>query len=312
MGLSHGVYDVLVLKDEMDCRPVWKALLVRSIYFATAIIANQILCILLLKIKGGEGLFSEESIESVISFFKDPNFQMQLAEFFVIAYLLTFVRSVHKKFGKRVFWNTLLGKSQEPREEELVFMFIDLKRSTTICEELGNMQYSNFIKEYYALLSNCCEENRGEIYQFAGDGVFITWKKKRCRNKAHPVSLFFDFKECLSNTRYRFSKRYGVWPDFKASVHCGKVIATEVGNFGSEMAYHGDVLNTTSRIQSLCAKLGHDFLASEDIIKALPSELPQDFVSTKAGSFELRGKKNPIMIFSLDSQKISGLFEKKN
>ena len=28
MGLSHGVYDILILKDEMDCRSVWKSLLI--------------------------------------------------------------------------------------------------------------------------------------------------------------------------------------------------------------------------------------------------------------------------------------------
>ncbi len=31
MGLSHGIYDVIILKDERDCRPVWKALLVLSL-----------------------------------------------------------------------------------------------------------------------------------------------------------------------------------------------------------------------------------------------------------------------------------------
>lgn len=300
-GLSHGIYDVVILQDEMDRRPVAAALLIRSCFFAASISANFILCLLIWQIDAKEGIINEASIAAVKAAMSDPSNHIVLLALFLLGHLITFIRSVHKKFGSRVFVNTLLGKYQDPREEDLVFMFVDLKNSTTICEELGNVRYSNFIKDYYKLLSNCCEENHGEIYQIAGDGAFLTWKTSACKHKARPLNCFYDFKECLKNTQRRFHKRYGVIPDFKAAVHCGKVIATEVGNFGSEMAYHGDVLNTTSRIQTLCSKLGQDFLISEDFFAKLPLPLPHQFICTKAGSFELRGKKNAILIFSLQT-----------
>ena len=113
------------------------------------------------------------------------------------------------------------------------------------------------------------------------------------------MNLFFDFCECLEKTKKRFLKRYGIVPSFKAGAHCGKVISTEVGNFGSEMAYHGDVLNTTSRIQNLCTKLGQEFLISEDLFTILPKPFPHGYMSKKEGFFELRGKKKEILIFSL-------------
>lgn len=299
MGFSHGIYDVVILKDEMSGRSVWTALLMRSFYFTIAIGANLTLCLLLLRSNAEEGMVNEEGMQSIMDIAKTASFQVQFAIFFVVGYIITFIRSVHKKFGRRVFWNTLLGKSQAPTEEDLVFMFIDLRSSTSLCEEMGNMKYSNFIKDYYKLLSNCCEENHGEIYQFAGDGVFITWKTKDCIKKARPLDLFFDFKEALYHTRRKFIRRYGHAPDFKAAAHCGKVISTEVGNFGSEMAYHGDVLNATARIQTLCAKLGQEFLISEELIDTIPLPYPHGFKRNKEGSFELRGKKKEILIFSL-------------
>lgn len=301
MGLSHGIYDVVILQDEMDSRPVIAALLIRSSFFLASISANLILCILIWKIDKENGIINVNSISKVREIFTEPSTHIQIAALFVLGHLITFVRSVHKKFGTRVFINTLLGKYQDPKEEDLVFMFMDLKNSTTICEELGNVRYSNFIRDYYRLLSNCCEENQGEIYQIAGDGAFLTWKTSACRHKARPLNCFFDFKDALQHTQKKFLRRYGVAPDFKAAVHCGKVISTEVGNFGSEMAYHGDVLNTTSRIQSLCSKLGQDFLISEDFFAKLPLPLPHRFICTKSGSFELKGKKNAIMIFSLQN-----------
>lgn len=298
-GLSHAIYDVMILQDEMDGRPVATALLIRSWFFLTSICANLTLCILIWKIDKSEGLINEASLKQVIQFFKDPSSHILILSLFLLGHLITFIRSVHKKFGTRVFMNTLLGKYQDPKEEDLIFMFIDMKHSTEIAEELGHVTYSNFIRDYYKLLSNCCEENHGEIYQIAGDGVFLTWKTKDCRRRARPLECFHDFAECLDRTKGKFLKRYGVCPAFKAAAHCGKVISTEVGNFGSEMAYHGDVLNTTARIQTLCSKLGQDFLISEDLFAKLPLPLPHGFLCVKAGFFELRGKKNGILIFSL-------------
>lgn len=298
-GLSHGIYDVVILQDEMDGRPAITALLIRSFFFLATITANFILSLLVWKVDAEEGILNEASLDFVRETFRDPSTHVLIFALFLLGHLITFIRSVHKKFGSRVFVNTLLGKYQDPKEEDLVFMFMDLKNSTTICEDLGNVKYSAFIKDYYKLLSNCCEENHGEIYQIAGDGVFLTWKTSACKHKARPLNCFYDFKDALQHTQKKFLRRYGVIPDFKAAVHCGKVISAEVGNFGSEMAYHGDVLNTTSRIQSLCSKLGQDFLISEDFFAKLPLPLPHKFICTKAGSFELRGKKNAILIFSL-------------
>jgi adenylate cyclase len=298
-GLSHAIYDVMILQDEMDKRPVAAAMIIRSWFFLASISANLTLCILIWDIDSSEGLINETALQHVLSYFKLPGNHVRILALFLLGHLITFIRSVHKKFGTRVFINTLLGKNQDPKEEDLIFMFIDMKHSTELAEELGHVKYSTFIRDYYRLLSNCCEENNGEIYQIAGDGAFLTWKTSDCKRKARPIDCFYDFTECLQRTASKFKKRYGVVPSFKAAAHCGKVISTEVGNFGSEMAYHGDVLNTTSRIQTLCSKLGQDFLISEDLYVKLPLPLPHGFLSVKAGFFELRGKKNGILIFSL-------------
>lgn len=314
-GLSHGLYDVIVLQDEMDHRTVPGALLIRSLYYIANICVNYVLCLLLWNIAmkhsaftsfGFFGASSSELIsESGLSLVRDTFGTTQniatIIMLFLQAHMITFLCSVHKKFGKRVFTNTILGKYQDPVEEDIIFMFVDLRKSTEIAEELGHVQYSNFMKDYYKLLCNCCAENQGEIYQIAGDGAFLTWKTKDCKKQARPINCLHDFTVCLARTEHRFLSRYGVVPSFKAGAHCGKVISTEVGSFGSEMAYHGDVINTTSRIQSLCRKLGKDILVSEELYASLPLPLPHNYICHKEGFFELRGKKREILIFSLNT-----------
>lgn len=301
VGLSHGIYDVIVLRDEMDHRSVASALLIRSLYFIANICVNYALCVLLWSMDSETGrLITETSLAVLLDAFKSPRTLATIGIMFLLAHMMTFISSVHKKFGARVFINTILGKYQDPVEEDLIFMFIDLRNSTEIAEELGHVKYSSFMKDYYKLLSNCCAENKGEIYQIAGDGAFLTWKTKACKKQARPINCFYDFAICLERTKAKFLRNYGVAPSFKAGAHCGKVISTEVGNFGSEMAYHGDVLNTTSRIQSMCTKLGKEFLVSEDLYASLPLPLPHGYISNKEGFFELKGKKREILIFSLN------------
>ena len=87
--------------------------------------------------KAGLTFMNEDGFYALMDAIHSPSEQAQVITFFLVAYLITFVRSVHKKFGTRVFWNTLLGKSQEPLEENLIFMFIDLRHSTALAEELA-------------------------------------------------------------------------------------------------------------------------------------------------------------------------------
>lgn len=301
VGLSHSIYDVIVLQDEMDHRSVLSALLLRSLYYIANISISYALCVLLWNMDMETGrLITESNLATLLEAFKSPRTLATIGTMFLLAHLMTFISSVHKKFGMRVFINTILGKYQDPVEEDLIFMFIDLRNSTEIAEELGHVKYSSFMKDYYKLLSNCCAENKGEIYQIAGDGAFLTWKTKACKKQARPINCFYDFAVCLERTKAKFLRNYGVAPSFKAAAHCGKVISTEVGNFGSEMAYHGDVLNTTSRIQNMCSKLGKDFLISEDLFRNLPLPLPHGYISNNEGFYELKGKKREILIFSLN------------
>lgn len=297
IGLSHGTYDVVVLEDDRDHRPIWVAILIRTSYFIMAIFSNIAICVFIWSIYSTGEMIGEESFKLLWLLLKTPLVQLFMLYSFLMGYLITFVRSVHKKFGTRVFINTILGKYQEPSEEDRIFMLIDLRNSTTIAEELGHFKYSNFLRDYYRFVSNCCEENRGEIYQIAGDGAYLTWPLKSCLKKPRPVTCFYDLQICLDRTKKTFLKNYGVAPTFKGAAHCGKVIVSEVGNFGSEIAYHGDVLNTTARLETLCAKIGQEFIVSEEFVSKMPEI--KKLYPQKQGFFELKGKKKTISVYSL-------------
>jgi adenylate cyclase len=102
----------------------------------------------------------------------------------------------------------------------------------------------------------------------------------------------------ILNTRGEYyQKTYGVKPYFKAGLHAGTVTAAEVGVIKREIAYHGDVLNTTARIQGECNTYNQSLLASEDIISELDIEPP--FTIEYVGEPILKGKEKRVKIYGI-------------
>ena len=54
--------------------------------------------------------------------------------------------------------------------------------------------------------------------------------------------------------------RFGTVPRLRAALHGGSVVTAEVGVDRHKIAYFGDAVNVTSRIEALCRPLGVDNL----------------------------------------------------
>jgi adenylate cyclase len=95
----------------------------------------------------------------------------------------------------------------------------------------------------------------------------------------------------------KYLERYGFVPTFKAGIHCGKVVAGEVGIIKRDITYSGDVLNTTSRILNMCKEFNAEVLSSADLIAQL--SLSKQFAAKPLGYIKLRGKEKEILLSSL-------------
>ena len=94
-----------------------------------------------------------------------------------------------------------------------------------------------------------------------------------------------------------YKKKYNHIPKFKAGVHAGEVTAGFVGLVKKELIYSGDTMNTTARIRSMCNDLNESFILSEDFM--LDFEPPQNYQIDKIGTMELKGRTEPVKLFSL-------------
>jgi len=144
------------------------------------------------------------------------------------------------------------------------------------------------------------EKYRAEIYQYVGDEAVLTWKLEKGLKNQNCLRLFLGFDEQLKSRAAYYSEQYGFVPEFKAGVNSGLVMVAEIGEIKKEIAYHGDVLNTASRIQSQCNHYGKNLLISEYLKNKLSA--PDGFTMELLGTIELRGKSELVSIYSVDQK----------
>lgn len=164
----------------------------------------------------------------------------------------------------------VLGHYNQPTEEPRIFLFAAIKDSTVLAEQLANIRYSALIRDFFADVGLPIAAGRGEVYQYIGDEVVVTWQWRAGLRQANCPRCFFAMQRVIDQRRVYYLHQYGVVPAFKTGVHGGPVVATQVGDIKTDLVFHGDVLNTTARIQRPCpVRVNSPALA----VKQLPGKL---------------------------------------
>lgn len=215
----------------------------------------------------------------------------------LVSLVFSFIKIANEKFGKGVFLKILLGRYKKPQEEKRIFMFLDLKSSTTIAESLGHFKYSQLIQDCFYDLNDIVPKYAAEIYQYVGDEAVLSWSYQKGLADNNCVALFFEFQNLLEQKAEYYQEKYGLVPEFKAGLHGGKLMVAEVGVIKKELAFHGDVINTSARIQAACNNYKVPILISEKIKNDL--QVDNSYAMKHIGNVLLKGKHEKLNIFTL-------------
>ena len=228
----------------------------------------------------------------------DAFFYLMLIYNIAIELLITFINQVNKKYGPGVLLLLLMGKYRSPKEEERIFLFMDLKSSTLLAETLGHLKYSAFIRDSFMDINTMLSKYNAQIYQYVGDEIVITWPITIGLRNAACIEFFFACQAKFIEKADYYNGRYGEIPQFKAGLHMGKVTAVEVGDIKRDIAYHGDTLNTAARIQSICNNYDKKFLSSVYVLNNV--KVNNLFKIESIGAVILKGKTEAVEIASIE------------
>ncbi|MBT0608412.1 adenylate/guanylate cyclase domain-containing protein [Aequorivita echinoideorum] len=295
-GIIGGIFTVNLMERWLRRLVFWKALIYLILaYTATALLVGTIGALYLNSEEIGLPYYSWEVLSQVPVFFATWLFIKNYFIWLLIVLITLIVLMVNDKYGPGVFPDYLRGKYFRPKHERRIFMFADIKNATGIAESLGEEKYFNFLKDFFRHIAPAIVQTHAEVYQYVGDEVVVSWKMKWGLKRGNAIQCFYSMKQIIAYKAPKYLKKYGVVPNFKVGYHFGTVMVGEIGQIKRDIAFSGDVLNTTSRIQSMCNELGVEILASKEFAD-IAYKLPKGVTKKDLGKEKLRGKSEEISL----------------
>lgn len=294
-GLITGTLIIFYLREKVKGKTYGRKLLIHSGLYLGFLI-------FIIPIVGLIGAIYNPAEVSYWQKLKEDIFSLRLLRLLITWYFIViftiFLLDVSEQYGTTRLKNRLLGKYHLPVREERIFMFLDLRSSTTIAEKIGEECYFRMLRFFYQVANEAVLNNHGEIYQYVGDEIVVSWEKKTGLQNANCLNCFYAVQEIIAKNATTFTNEYGVVPTFKAALHYGIVATGEIGTVKKDIVYSGDVLNTTARIIALCNQYGHSLMISGLLYGAI--EDTKNYSFTFVDNPVLRGKSVKMDIYAVE------------
>lgn len=247
----------------------------------------------------------------------DPVYPLLSASstYFAVVGVLYVASDREKKFVRQAFGQyvapELLSKLESAPEmmrlggetRVITIMFMDVRGFTPISEGLTAEELVEFINRLLSPLTDTIQAELGTIDKYIGDAIMAFWNApldipdhplRACRAALKMRAVLAQLN---ANDAFGFRARGKTTHQVRIGIGVNTGEAC-VGNMGSEKRFNysamGDVVNTTSRIESACKDVGFDIVISGDTLK----EVPQ-LAFLEAGEFELKGKSQALKLYAL-------------
>jgi adenylate cyclase len=295
VSLIMGYLFVYRLRKIFRNYPLWVNFLFKSII----LLGSALIITFIIQISNAyffQQLTASEAYREILSYVLHKNWLLEKIIYWLIIFFITqLILIINEKYSPGVFMDILTGKYINPKNENRIVMFIDLKDSTPIAEKLGHSLYFEFIREFIYEISMAIMEHEGIIYQYVGDEVVCSWKNSK-KNSRRCLDTVIRCRKNIQRKGNHFRRKYDVVPEFRVGIHVGEVTIGEIGVVKKDLAMSGDTMNTTARIRSACNELNHHFIVSKQFVEAGGLKKSQ---TQSLGMVDLKGKADEIELFSL-------------
>ncbi|WP_438749219.1 adenylate/guanylate cyclase domain-containing protein [Pararhizobium sp. O133] len=217
--------------------------------------------------------------------------------------LIVFILRVRDLLGRDIFTSMLISRYRAPVKEERIFLFIDLADSTSYAEKHGDLRAQQFLKALFAAFAEPVRRYNGAIDDYVGDAAIVTWPLKRGVKHARCIRCVFDILDDIQANAEAWQKKFGQVPRLRAAIHGGPIITAEIGIDRHKIAYFGDTVNTTSRLEALCKSLNQQVLISTDLAQRI--KVPDAFSLQDLGTHAVKGRGQTVGVMSLAGRKLA-------
>jgi adenylate cyclase len=216
---------------------------------------------------------------------------------FVMLLIIIFTLQISRKMGPRMLRYFVTGRYHNPVEEDRIFMYLDLKSSTTIAEKLGDIQFHNLLYQFFFDITKCILVTEGEIYRYIGDEVIVSWNQKVGLRNANCIRTYFYARDEIKNKREDYYLEFGIVPDFRAFFHSGKIVVGEIGEIKSQIVYHGTPMHELKQIEKKGTEWNEDLLLSGELLQQL--SIPVIYTMKQAGEIARKSSQDTLDVYTL-------------
>jgi adenylate cyclase len=287
--------EAFFLKNAFHRFPLWLSTILRmSLTFGIFLFISVLflLAYFVFRYNGSFYQFEDVFLHKVLL---THSFLIFMIDLGVLSFLSILMLEITDKYGPGGIRDLLMGRYNNPRNENRIFLFLDINESTTIAERIGHEKYFNMLKDFFADITAPILSNAAHIYQYVGDEVVLSWKNTAV-NKLRCLNFVKQACNAIKRRENYYQNLYGVSPSFKAGIHAGEVTAGYIGIIKKDLAFSGDTLNTTARIRSKCHELNSSFVLSYEFLNGL--ENYNGYIIKEIGEMELKGRKEKEKLYS--------------
>ena len=217
----------------------------------------------------------------------------------IIAVLMNLTFSIANIIGPRAFLNFVTGRYHSPVEEDRFILFVDIAGSTGLAERLGGLAIHRLLDRTFRLLTLAVVDYHGEVLNYVGDEVIVTWREQSGAIDCRPLRCFMAMRDELAQASAQLGQEFGVVPRIRGSLHFGPVIVGEIGDVKRAIVFNGDVMNTTARLEELSRSVDGGFLASRTAMERFSSTPP--FALRDLGRLPIRGRADGIDVLGIEA-----------
>jgi adenylate cyclase len=220
-------------------------------------------------------------------------------------------QQIKKQFGTYLSPDMVAMLQKDPsllklggERKTMSFLFMDIVGFTPISEYYSILDdpegLVELVNEFLDAMTTIILNNGGTIDKYMGDCIMAFWNAPLpCDNHAEmAVKSAIEIEEKTNELKELYKERD--LPDINVGtgVNTGDCI---VGNMGSESRFDysviGDAVNLAARLEATAAR--HEYLEYKTIISSHTQKLlPEGYVSYKIGTIKVKGKEEPITIYS--------------
>ena len=213
----------------------------------------------------------------------------------LILSVIVFWMQMRVFIGSRTLNNLILGKYYKPKNEERIFMIVDIVGSTASTQQIGDSQFHAYLNKIFILFDQAIHKHGGEVHSYVGDAIFIMWPFEKNEKKNERIfKTLYELDKICKTKKDIITKEFNLPPTFRAAIHGGSIAVGEMGHRKRQITYLGNTLNLTSRLESLSKELEIPYLVSDEVLNR--SSLPNSMKSVSLGDKAVKGSAKKLAV----------------